>query len=191
MIQNHLLQVLCCIAMEPPVSFEANEVRSKKTDVLKAIRPLPRDQVSQFAVRGQYDMGSVHGKTAPAYRQEPDVPGDSATETFAAVKLHVDNWRWQDVPFYLRTGKRLPSRVSEVFVQFQPVPHRSFPANAYANWMPNRLSIRIQPEEFIQLRFQAKQPGPELHLRPVQMRFSYKESFRRRLRKPTRRCCWT
>jgi glucose-6-phosphate 1-dehydrogenase len=178
MIQNHLLQVLCCIAMEPPVSFDANEVRSKKTDVLRAIRPLPRDQVSQLVVRGQYDMGSYHGQTVPAYRQEPDVPGDSATETFTAVKLHVDNWRWQDVPFYLRTGKRLPMRVSEVFIQFQPVPHRSFPAASSANWMPNRLAIRIQPEEDILLRFQAKQPGPTLHLRPVHMRFSYKESFK-------------
>ncbi|HZV07133.1 MAG TPA: glucose-6-phosphate dehydrogenase [Gemmataceae bacterium] len=177
MIQNHLLQVLCCIAMEPPVSFEANEVRSKKTDVLKAIRPIPRDQVSQFVVRGQYGKGAIQGEPAPAYRQEPDVPSDSATETYAAVKLYVDNWRWQDVPFYLRTGKRLPARVSEVFVQLQPVPHRSFPANAYANWAPNRMAIRIQPEEAIQLRFQAKQPGPTLHLRPVQMRFSYKESF--------------
>ena len=177
MIQNHLLQVLCCIAMEPTVSFEANEVRSKKTDVLKAIRPLPREQISQFAVRGQYGMGSSEGKTVPAYRQEPDVAGDSPTETYAALKLHVDNWRWQDVPFYLRTGKRLPARISEIFVQFQPVPHRSFPAHAYANWMPNRMTIRIQPEEAIQLRFQAKQPGPTLHLRPVQMRFSYKESF--------------
>jgi glucose-6-phosphate 1-dehydrogenase len=177
MIQNHLLQVLCCIAMEPPVSFDAHEVRSKKTDVLKAIRPLPRDQMSQLAVRGQYGLGTIHGKTVPAYRQEADVAGDSATETYAAVKLHVDNWRWQDVPFYLRTGKRLPSRVSEVFVQFQPVPHRSFPPSAYGNWMPNRLSIRIQPEELILLRFQAKQPGPTLHLRPVQMRFSYQESF--------------
>jgi glucose-6-phosphate 1-dehydrogenase len=178
MIQNHLLQVLCCIAMEPPVSFEANEVRSKKTDVLRAIRPIPREQVDVLAVRGQYDMGSIDGKTVPAYRQEPDVAGDSTTETYAAVKLHVDNWRWQDVPFYLRTGKRLPSRVSEVFMQFQPVPHRSFPASAASNWMPNRLSIRIQPEEVILLRFQAKQPGPTLHLKPVQMRFSYKESFR-------------
>ncbi len=178
MIQNHLLQVLCCIAMEPPVSFDANEVRSKKTDVLRAIRPIPRDDVSQIAVRGQYDMGTIGGKTVPAYRQEPDVPGDSATETYAAVKLHVDNWRWQDVPFYLRTGKRLPARVSEIFVQFQPVPHRSFPASASANWMPNRMVIRIQPDEDIQLRFQAKQPGPALHLRPVHMRFSYKESFK-------------
>src|SRR5579871_4605941 len=109
MIQNHLLQVLCCIAMEPPVSFEANEVRSKKTDVLKAIRIIPSEQVSQFAVRGQYGMGNSEGKTLPAYRQEPDVAGDSATETYAALKLFVDNWRWQDVPFYLRTGKRLPS----------------------------------------------------------------------------------
>jgi glucose-6-phosphate 1-dehydrogenase len=177
MIQNHLLQVLCCIAMEPPVSFEANEVRSKKTDVLKAIRPIPREQISEFAVRGQYDRGVVEGHVVPAYRQEPDVAANSPTETYAALKLYVDNWRWQDVPFYLRTGKRLPLRVSEVFVQFQPVPHRSFPASAYAAWMPNRMAIRIQPEEAILLRFQAKQPGPTLHLRPVQMRFSYKESF--------------
>ncbi len=177
MIQNHLLQVLCCIAMEPPVSFEADEVRSKKTDVLKAIRPISREQVSQFAVRGQYGRGVVGGQAVPAYRQEPDVAADSTTETYAALKLYVDNWRWQDVPFYLRTGKRLPLRVSEVFVQFQPVPHRSFPASAYTTWMPNRMAIRIQPEEAIQLRFQAKQPGPILHLRPVQMRFSYKESF--------------
>ncbi len=177
MIQNHLLQVLCCIAMEPPVSFEANELRSKKTDVLKAIRPISSEQVSPFAVRGQYGAGNVEGKTVPSYRQEPDVAGDSPTETYAALKLYVDNWRWQDVPFYLRTGKRLPVRVSEIFVQFQPVPHRSFPAAAYATWMPNRMAIRIQPEEAIQLRFQAKQPGPTLHLRPVQMRFSYKESF--------------
>jgi glucose-6-phosphate 1-dehydrogenase len=177
MIQNHLLQVLCCIAMEPPVSFDANEVRSKKTDVLKAIRPIPREQMSQFAVRGQYDRGVMGGQSVPAYRQEPDVAGDSATETFAALKLNVDNWRWQDVPFYLRTGKRLPLRASEVFVQFKPVPHRSFPSAAYAAWAPNRMAIRIQPEEAIQLRFQAKQPGPTLHLRPVQMRFSYKESF--------------
>jgi glucose-6-phosphate 1-dehydrogenase len=177
MIQNHLLQVLCCVAMEPPVSFDANEVRSKKTDVLKAIRLIARDQVSQVAVRGQYGMGNVEGKTVPGYRQEPDVRGESPTETYAALKLYVDNWRWQDVPFYLRTGKRLPSRVSEIFVQFHPVPHRSFPAHAYATWMPNRMAIRIQPEEAIQLRFQAKQPGATLHLRPVQMRFSYKESF--------------
>ena len=130
MIQNHLLQVLCCIAMEPPVSFEANEVRSKKTDVLKAIRPFPPEHLSQYAIRGQYDLGSIQGQTVPAYRQEPDVPGDSPTETYAAVKLFVDNWRWQDVPWYLRTGKRLPAGVSEIFVQFQPVPHRSFPTNA-------------------------------------------------------------
>ncbi|HTU19742.1 MAG TPA: glucose-6-phosphate dehydrogenase [Gemmataceae bacterium] len=177
MIQNHLLQVLCCIAMEPPVSFEANEVRSKKTDVLKAIRPLAHDRASPFAVRGQYGMGIIEGKTVPAYRQEPDVAGSSATETYAALKLYVDNWRWQDVPFYLRTGKHLPQRVSEIFVQLSPVPHRTFPAHSYGSWNPNRMAIRIQPEEAIQLRFQAKQPGPTLHLRPVQMRFSYKESF--------------
>jgi glucose-6-phosphate 1-dehydrogenase len=177
MIQNHLLQVMCCIAMEPPVSFDANEVRSKKVDVLRAIRPISSDRVDQVAVRGQYGKGTIEGKNVPAYRKEENVAGDSSTETYAALKLHIDNWRWQDVPFYLRTGKRLPKRISEVFVQFQPVPHRSFPACAYANWMPNRLAIRIQPEEAIQLRFQAKQPGPILQLRPVQMRFSYAESF--------------
>jgi glucose-6-phosphate 1-dehydrogenase len=178
MIQNHLLQVLCCIAMEPPVSFAADEVRNKKTDVLRAIRPIPRGEVNDYAVRGQYGLGAIDGHVVPGYRQEPGVAPDSNTETYAALKLFVDNWRWQDVPFYLRTGKRLPARVSEVTIRFDPVPHRSFPPTAAADWPANRLVIRIQPEEDIYLRFQAKEPGPDLHLRPVQMRFSYRESFR-------------
>jgi glucose-6-phosphate 1-dehydrogenase len=177
MIQNHLLQVLCSVATEPPVSFAADEVRNKKADVLRAIRPVPRDRLAECAVRGQYGPGTIDGQPVPGYRQEPDVAPDSTTETYTAVKLWVDNWRWQDVPFYLRTGKRLPTRVSEVAVRFKPVPHRSFPETAAVQWLPNRLSIRIQPDEGIALGFQAKQPGPPFIMQPVEMRFSYKESF--------------
>jgi len=178
MIQNHLLQVLCLITMEPPVSFLDEEIRNKKVDVLHAIRPIPRDKVYEYSVRGQYGAGWQEGERIPAYRQEPGVDPGSVTETFVALNLFVDNWRWQDVPFYLRTGKRLPLRVSEASIQFRPVPHQSFPASAIANWAPNRLVIQIQPNEGILLRFQAKQPGTDLRLSPVDMRFSYKEAFK-------------
>ncbi|HVP12351.1 MAG TPA: glucose-6-phosphate dehydrogenase [Phycisphaerae bacterium] len=178
MVQNHLLQILCHLAMEAPVSFAADEIRNKKTDVLHAIRPIPPDQVTQFAVRGQYDAGLIQGRAVPAYRREPNVSPASPTETFIALKLFVDNWRWQDVPFYLRTGKRLPQRVSEACIQFRPVPHRSFPAAAGESFQPNRLIIRIAPEETIRLRFQTKTPGAALHLSPVDMHFSYSEFFR-------------
>jgi glucose-6-phosphate 1-dehydrogenase len=178
MIQNHLMQILCLIAMEPPVSFDANEIRNRKVDVLRAIRPIPPHQVQGFAVRGQYGAGWIQGRRVVGYREEPGVAPDSSTETFAAVKLFVDNWRWQDVPFYLRTGKRLPARISEVLIQFRPVPHQSFPSSAVAAWQPNRLIIRIQPEESIMLRFQAKQPGPTIRLNPVEMRFCYQDAFK-------------
>jgi glucose-6-phosphate 1-dehydrogenase len=178
MIQNHLLQLLCLIAMEPPVSFEADEIRNKKVDVLRAIRPVPAEQIHQFAARGQYGSGWMQGDHVPAYNTEPDVAPDSGTETFAAVKLFVDNWRWQDVPFYLRTGKRLPARVSQAVITFRPVPHQPFPATAVEHWQPNQLILNIQPEEGILLRFQAKQPGPEMHLRPVDMHFLYQEAFK-------------
>ncbi len=178
MVQNHLLQLLCYIAMEPVVSFEADEVRNKKADVLHAIRHIPETEVHQFAVRGQYGAGWLQGQEVPAYRAEPGVASDSFTETYAALRLYVDNWRWQDVPFYLRTGKRLPERVSEISIQFRPVPHQSFPPSAVSDWQPNRLIIRIQPDEGIMLRFQAKLPGPTLRLSPVQMRFSYRETFK-------------
>jgi glucose-6-phosphate 1-dehydrogenase len=177
MIQNHLLQVLCAVAMEPPVSFTADEVRNKKADVLRAVRPIPVERLAAFAVRGQYGPGEADGKPVPGYRQERGVAPDSATETYGAVKLFMDNWRWQDVPFYLRTGKRLAARVSEVFISFQPVPHRSFPESAAAAWQPNRLVVRIQPDEGIFLCFQAKHPGPALHLQPVAMSFSYQRAF--------------
>jgi glucose-6-phosphate 1-dehydrogenase len=178
MVQNHLMQILCLIAMEPPVSFQDEEVRNKKVDVLHAIRPIRKDHVHQFAVRGQYGEGWIEGKRVAAYREEPGVSTASSTETFAAVKLFVDNWRWQDVPFYLRTGKRLPARVVEVFIRFRPVPHQSFPSSAVEAWQQNALVIRIQPEEGILLRFQAKHPGQHMSLSQVDMRFSYCEAFR-------------
>jgi glucose-6-phosphate 1-dehydrogenase len=177
MVQNHLLQVLSLIAMEPPVSFEDEEIRNKKVDVLNAVRKISRDQVPNFAVRGQYGAGWIRGDRIQAYRDEPGVAEDSNTETFVALKLFVDNWRWQDVPFYLRTGKRLPAKVSEVCIQFKPVPHQSFPSSAIGDWQPNRLIVHIQPNEGILLRFQAKRPGPEVRLSPVDMRFTYKEAF--------------
>lgn len=173
MVQNHLLQILCLIAMEPPISFDADEIRNKKLDVLRAIRPIPRDDVRILASRGQYGPGVVGGQEVPGYRQEPGVDPASTTPSYAALKLFVDNWRWQDVPFYLRTGKRMPMKVSEVFVQFNAVPHRSFPASAVSDWEPNRLILRIQPDEAILLRFQVQHPGTKLHVSPMQMRFYY------------------
>jgi glucose-6-phosphate 1-dehydrogenase len=177
MIQNHLLQILCLIAMEPMVSFDADEIRNKKVDVLHAVRPIEPGNVHQFAARGQYGAGWIKGQKVNGYRSEPGVGPNSSAETFAALKLFVDNWRWQDVPFYLRTGKRLPAKFSEVLIQFRPVPHQSFPSAAVRDLHPNRLHIRIQPEEGISIRFQAKQPGPSVRLRPVDIRFSYRETF--------------
>ncbi len=177
MIQNHLLQILCLIAMEAPVTFDDNEIRNKKVDVLHAIRPISQEQVHRFAVRGQYGSGWIEGEKVPGYRHEEDVDENSITETYAAVKFYVDNWRWQGVPFYLRTGKRLPARISEVSIQFHPVPHQAFPAAALQDWRPNRLLISIQPNEGILLRFEVKHPGPTMHLSPVMMQFFYSEAF--------------
>jgi len=178
MIQNHLMQILTLIAMEPMVSFDADETRNKKVDVLRAIRPISEKQVKEIAVRGQYGAGLMEGQEVPAYGSEPGVAPNSSIETFAAIKLFVDNWRWQGVPFYLRTGKRLKARASEVTIQFRPVPHQSFPKDAALDWQPNRLVLHIQPQEGIVLSFQAKEPGSTLHLSPVDMRFSYQEAFR-------------
>ena len=177
MVQNHLLQLLCLVAMEPMVSFDADEIRNKKVDVLHAARPVPHDEVHRSTVRGQYDSGWVGGKKVCAYRQEDGVSPDSPTETFAALRLFVDNWRWQDVPFYLRTGKRLLRQASEIAIQFRAVPHQSFPSEATLDWKPSRLIMLIQPDEGIVLRFQAKHPGPKMVLQPVDMQFSYRESF--------------
>jgi glucose-6-phosphate 1-dehydrogenase len=177
MVQNHLMQLLCLVAMEPPVAYDANDVRGKKLDVLRALRAIPHDAVPDFAARGQYGEGWIHGTHMPSYRTEPDVDRQSNTETYAALKLYVDNWRWQDVPFYLRTGKRMSADVSEISIRFRDVPHRAFPVQAGLNARPARLIIQMQPEQGIVLKFMAKQPGSPLRLRPVDMRFSYKEAF--------------
>ncbi len=178
MIQNHLMQLLCLVAMEPPLSFDSNEVRNKKVDVLHAVRPISPGQVDASAARGQYGRGIVEDREVPAYREEDGVAPDSSTETYASLKLMVDNWRWQGVPFYLRTGKRLAEEASEVSIHFKNVPHQAFPREASLNWLPAALVICIQPQEGIVLRFQAKLPGPEIVLEPVWMHFLYEEAFR-------------
>ncbi len=177
MIQNHLMQLLCLVAMEPMVSFDADEIRNKKADVLHAVRPIPHNEIDQYVVRGQYGKGKISGEKVLGYREEEGVSNDSDTETYVAMKLLVDNWRWQDVPFYLRTGKRLPSQSSEIVIQFRAVPHRSFPIEASLDWQPARIIMSIQPNEGIILRFQAKQPGPKVILKPADMQFDYRESF--------------
>jgi glucose-6-phosphate 1-dehydrogenase len=177
MVQNHLMQLLCLVAMEPMVLFNADEIRNKKVDVLHAIRPIHPDAVHQCVVRGQYGQGWVGGKKVPGYREEDGVSPDSQTETFVALKLFLDNWRWQDVPFYLRTGKRLARQASEIAIQFRSVPHQSFPPEATLDWQPSRLTMSIQPDEGIVLRFQAKHPGSKMHLQSVEMKFNYRDTF--------------
>ncbi|MFD2933315.1 glucose-6-phosphate dehydrogenase [Spirosoma flavum] len=177
MIQNHLLQVLCMVATEAPISFDANEVRNKKVDVLNAIRRIKPEEVKDVAVRGQYGPGKKDGKDIPGYREEEGVKPDSATETFAAIKLFVDNWRWEDVPFYLRTGKSLPEKATVITIQFKPAPYYAFPEEATTNWQSNRLTIGIQPAMDIRLKFQAKRPGQTLAIDPVEMVFSYKDAY--------------
>jgi len=177
MAQNHMMQLLCLVAMEPMVSFDADEIRNKKVDVLHAVRPIHHDSVAQCVVRGQYGQGWVGGQAVRGYREEDAVSAESQTETFVALKLFLDNWRWHDVPFYLRTGKRLTRQVSEVAIQFRAVPHRSFPPEATLDWQSSRLVMSIQPDQGIVLRFQAKHPGPKMHLRTVEMKFNYQETF--------------
>lgn len=177
MVQNHLMQILCLIAMEPMVNFEADEIRNKKVDVLHAIRCIEPAQVNEYAVRGQYGPGWIKGDHAVGYRSELGVAPSSNAETYAALKLFVDNWRWQDVPFYLRTGKYLSEKSSVAVIEFRQVPHRSFPNSATNAWQPNRLVIQIQPNEGILLTFQAKQPGSRMRLSPATLRFYYEEEF--------------
>ncbi len=180
MVQNHLLQLLTLTAMEPPVAFEADDVRNKKVDVLRAIPRYDVDEVDRYAVRGQYGPGWIMGQPVPGYREEPGVAADSTTETYVALKLYVNNWRWQGVPFYLRTGKRLPKRVSEIAVQFREVPHILFPEALGATIRPNVLALRIQPDEGISLQFEVKRPGPAVQVRSVTMDFQYGEAFGQR-----------
>ena len=177
MVQNHLIQLMCLVAMEPPVTYEAEDIRNKKLDVLNACRRFRPEEVAENAVRGQYDQGWIEGKSVRAYREEPGIASESQTETYAAIKLLIDNWRWQDVPFYLRTGKCLTASASEISIRFRDVPHNAFPATTGIATSPVRLVIQIQPQEGIILKFMAKEPGSPLRLRPVDMRFAYGEAF--------------
>lgn len=177
MIQNHLLQLVCVIAMEPPISLDAEEIRNKKADVLKAIRPFSKNALLENVVRGQYSEGKNHGKKQAAYRNEKGVDPHSFTETFVALKLYIDNWRWQNIPFYLRTGKALHKTTSVIMIQFKNVPHNLFGPKVMADARPNQLIISIQPEMETTLLFHAKEPGVELKIKPVEMDFTYKESY--------------
>ncbi|MBD2100422.1 glucose-6-phosphate dehydrogenase [Leptolyngbya sp. FACHB-261] len=177
MMQNHLFQLLAMTAMEPPISFEADAVRDEKSKLLKSIVPLTPEAVLHNAVHGQYGAGSVKDTEVPAYRSEPRVAPDSTTETYVALKLNIDNWRWAGVPFYLRTGKRLPKRLTEISIQFKQVPSLLFRQMSIDSLTPNFLTIRIQPEEGIHLQFGAKVPGPAIKIDPVEMDFCYANYF--------------
>lgn len=176
MIQNHVINLMSLVAMEPPNRPDADSIRDEKFKVLTALREIDHDDVPQTTARGQYGPGTIDGKPVPGYRQEPDVNPQSNTETYAAVKFYIDNWRWSGVPFYLRSGKRLARKKSEIAVRFNAIPHRLF-GEAGDQLEQNVLVMKIQPEEGITLRFSAKVPGPKMHLRSVNMDFNYGTGF--------------
>jgi glucose-6-phosphate 1-dehydrogenase len=189
MVQNHMLQVLCVTAMEPPWSLGAEVVRDAKVGVLHCLRPMSPSDVDRNVVRGQYIEGDINGQRVPGYRKEvresyafmhkplPASGANSTTETFVALKLFIDNWRWAGVPFYLRTGRRLPKRASEVAIQFKDVPQVLFNANPEVPLEPTVLSLRVQPEEGLAMRIASKLPGPKVRIYPVKMEFNYSSSF--------------
>jgi glucose-6-phosphate 1-dehydrogenase len=177
MVPNHLFQLISLTAMEPPISFAADAVRDEQTKILDAIL-IPRpEEVLTRTVRGQYGEGMVNGQRLAAYRSEPNVAPTSATETYVALKLGIDNWRWADVPFYLRTGKRMAKRLTEIVIQFKRVPFKLFRKSGVESLATNQLVIRIQPDEGISLRFGTKVPGPTMQQAPVEMDFSYADYF--------------
>ena len=175
-VENHLMQLLCLTAMEPPISLSADAVRDEKVKVLRSLRPMERRTVGECVVRGQYGRGFVRADEVPGYREEPDVAKDSTVETFVALKVHVDNWRWGGVPFYVRAGKRMARRVTEIAVQFKSVPHPLF-QSPDGGITPNVLALRIQPDEGIAVRFTSKEPGQHTILRDVAMDFRYGAAF--------------
>jgi glucose-6-phosphate 1-dehydrogenase len=177
LIQNHMLQLLMILSMEPPVSFSADEVRDEKVKVLHSITPPDPDDVPGMAVRAQYTAGASAGEEVKAYLDEEGVPDDSVTETYAAVKLMVDNWRWAGVPFYLRTGKRLARKITEIAVTLKPVPHLAFQQRGSLGVEPNQLVLTVQPNEGVSLSLVAKIPGARMAVRPVNMEFLYGTSF--------------
>jgi glucose-6-phosphate 1-dehydrogenase len=173
LVQNHMLQLLTLLCMEPPVTFDADEVRDEKVKVLHAVAPPPPDAV----VRGRYTPGMAEGKEAVGYVEEEGVPEDSRTETYVALRLEVDNWRWAGVPIYLRTGKRLARKVTEIAVTLKPVPHLAFAAVGSVGVQPNQLILTVQPNEGVSLSLSAKIPGTRMRIRPVNMEFLYGTSF--------------
>jgi glucose-6-phosphate 1-dehydrogenase len=175
--QNHMLQMVALVAMEPPTSFDANQIRDEKAKLLRSIRPLAPVDLDNLFVRGQYGPGVIDGQVVPGYRSEKDVDPNSTTETFVAARLFIDNWRWTDVPFYLRTGKRLAKKDTEIVVTFKHLPHSPFTSAGFTQEPPNILVFRIQPEEGISLRFQAKRPGSKVCIGTLAMRFSYRDVF--------------
>jgi glucose-6-phosphate 1-dehydrogenase len=177
MVQNHILQLLCLMAMEPPFSMAADVVRDQKMGVLNCLRPIPPDDVDSYVVRAQYGPGKHKGEDVPGYRREDRVKPDSTTETYVAIKAQIDNWRWAGVPFYLRTGKSLPKRASEISIHFKPVPSILFNAEPNSALEPNVLVLRIQPDEGLSLQIDTKAPGPRVRISPVQMDFQYGEAF--------------
>ena len=174
MVQNHLLQLLCMTAMEPPLSYDGVALRNETVKVLQAVQPI---DLQHDCVLGQYGRGEIEGREVPAYRAEAGVPAASTTPTFAALKLTLDNWRWAGVPFYLRTGKRLPQKCTEITIHFKPTPHLMFPVDAAERMHNNVLTFSLQPNEGIVHTFLAKQPGPDICLRPVTMHFRYDLTF--------------
>src|SRR5580700_9642116 len=177
MVPNHIMQLISLTSMEPPVSFHADAVRDEQAKILHATQPLSSEEVLTRTVRGQYGAGTVKGQRVPGYRDESDVPHDSRTETFVAMKLLIDNWRWADVPFYLRTGKRMPARNTHIVIQFRRAPFVLFRDTSVEHLMPNQLVLHIQPEEGISLQFAAKVPGPIMRLGAVDMNFEYADYF--------------
>jgi glucose-6-phosphate 1-dehydrogenase len=177
LVQNHMMQLLALLAMEPPASFEANRLRDEKLKVLEAIVPPTVEQVPSMAVRAQYGQGVVGGTQVPGYREEPGVAPDSRTETYAALRVHVSNWRWAGVPFYLRTGKRLARKVTEIAVTLKPVPHLAFQSTGSVGVQANQIVLTVQPDEGVSVSLGAKIPGSRMRIRPVNMEFRYGTSF--------------
>ncbi|MHC4642898.1 MAG: glucose-6-phosphate dehydrogenase [Planctomycetota bacterium] len=175
--QNHMLQMLALVSMEPPISFEADHVRDEKVKLLRSIRPFNVDQLDNFIVRGQYGPGLINGGEVVGYRQEPGVNPESKTETYVAAKMFIDNWRWKGVPFYLRTGKRLAGKNTEIAIAFKQVPHSMFISAGLADMPSNVLALQLQPQEGISVSFQAKQPGSKICIGTLDMSFSYQSVF--------------
>jgi glucose-6-phosphate 1-dehydrogenase len=178
MLQNHLMQVVALIALEPPSTFDANAVRDEKVKVLRAMRPFRPEDVDRYIVRAQYAAGAIGNQPVMGYREETGVSPASTTETYVAGAFFVDNWRWADVPFYIRTGKRLPKRINEVAIFFKRTPHLMFRRMMRDHVAPNVLTLQIQPDESISMRFEAKYPGAQMEMRSVSMDFRYKEAFK-------------